>query len=681
MRGANRNRLIASFAIAALATLLAWAATHLKSVRDLEQVAYDLRVLAFAPATQPSDKVVMVWLDEATMEGLPYRSPVPRDFLATLHREIVKAEPWMVGYDIFFKDPSFSQADSDFRDALEGSVTYAVVPRRPDGVVDMPLPMFEQVLVGVGLANLPFNPFDATVRKARFSFDTDRGRMDSFAAAIFSAATGVDAATSIREGVDPPGWGPFETTPFVERGEVLIRFAGPPGKIGGKDNSFKTYSASLVAKGLVPKAWLQDKIVLVGAAYEDLKDAYLTPYYARATGYARMPGVEIHANILSSLMTNGLYFALTPWQSLAWVALFALAVAFATSFLSPWRSAASFAFAAAAAVVLSIAIFRSAAVAVPMVAPLFAQIASLGLGLGWRAMTEGRQRRFIKGVFARYVPAAVVDRMIGDPKLLRLGGETRRVTSLFSDIASFTTISERLDPETLVSFLNDYLGRMNEVLFRFGATLDKYEGDAIIAFFNAPLDVQLHEESAVRAALGMRRVDGIVSEAWRGRCGREITTRIGVNTGPAVVGNMGSEGRFDYTAIGDTINLASRLEGANKFYDTRIMASESTAAKLGEQIVKRPLDRIRVKGKSEPILIYEIVGEKAEVEAEVKEFIERYKEAFELFQARRLDEALAMLEKVIRVRPDDGPSIELRKRCERARDDADWDLVTDMTSK
>ncbi len=663
-------------------TLLAFVIMQLKAAGDLEETAFDVRSLAFSPETEPSDKIVMVWLDEATMRELPYRSPVPRDFLARLHRKILEAGPWLVAYDIFFKDPSFPKADRELVDALEDGAAYAIAPRRPDGTVDMPMPEFMEALTGVGLADLPFNPFDATVRRARLSFDTDRGAMDSYAAAIFRGATGVDAAASIGERTDPPGSGPLETTPYVRGDELYIRFAGPPGAVGGKGNAFKIYSAKLVEQGLVPKAWLKDRIVLVGASYEDLKDAFLTPYYSKATGYARMNGVEVHSNILSSLITNQLYFVLKPWQKIAWSFLFAIIVSIAVVHLSPWRSSLAFAAASAASVVLAVVFFHEAAVVFPVVMPLASATFSFVSGLGWRALSEGRQKRFIKGVFSKYVPAAVVERMTENPELLKLGGETRRITSMFTDIASFTSISERMDPETLVKFLNEYLGRMNEILFGNGATLDKYEGDAIIAFWGAPLDVAGHELRAARSAMGIREASRDITRGWKGRTGRDIVTRVGLNTGLAVVGNMGSEGRFDYTAIGDTINLASRLEGANKFFGTEIMASGETVAGLGGDVVVRPLDRVRVKGRAEPILLYEIVGEKAGAEAErFDDLIMPYGEAFDMFQSRRPADARRLLEDIAKRYPDDGPTRELIKRCDRAMAQPEWDLVTDLLTK
>ena len=282
------------------------------------------------------------------------------------------------------------------------------------------------------------------------------------------------------------------------------------------------------------------------------------------------------------------------------------------------------------------------------------------------------------------MPAAVDERLSENPAGLKLGGEQREVTSLFSDIASFTSISERMDPQTLVAFLNDYLGRMNEELFRRGATLDKYEGDAIIAFFNAPLDVPAHAAAAVRAALGIRRASAELTPAWRDRCGRAIVTRVGLATGPAVVGNMGSEGRFDYTAIGDTINLASRLEGANKFYGTTILAAEAVIASLEATmpILSRPVDRVRVKGKQVPIRLHEVIGERAEIDAErMDTLITPYLEAVELLEAGRLTEAQVLGRKVLSAHPGDGPTQSLLARCDRAQREPEWDLVTELTSK
>lgn len=544
----------------------------------------------------------------------------------------------------------------------------------------MPDKLFEDALKGVGLADLPFSAFDTTVRNAKFVFNTDIGSTESMAAMLYRHASDKDALATVEDRFHWPKIGPISFTPFLDdAGRTRIRFAGPPSRVGDQNNAFKVYSAKLVAGGLIPAAWLQGKIVLVGAAYDDATDAYLTPYYRSFTSYARMNGVEIHANILSSLIERQFFYNLHPWQR--WTLIIAMIVIMGSTSLRlvPLKSLFIFIAALLAEVIVAIQAFKAAAVIVPIVLPAAGAVASYAVGIGVRALTEGRQKRFIKGVFARYVPPAVVERMTEHPEMLRLGGEERSVTSMFTDIASFTSISEKMDPTTLVSFLNDYLGRMNEVLFRYGATLDKYEGDAIIAFFNAPLDVPQHEMAAVRAAIEMRSVGEDVTKIWRDRCGRDVVTRVGINTGAAVVGNMGSEGRFDYTAIGDTINLASRLEGTNKFYGTVIMASEMTAKAMDDSIILRPVDRVRVKGKREAILLYEVVALASSPYD--KNLVDRYNDAFKLFEENNTERAIDILDALLKTHPDDGPSKELLGRCRKSKTDPNWDRVTDLISK
>ncbi|MFH1654243.1 MAG: adenylate/guanylate cyclase domain-containing protein [Pseudomonadota bacterium] len=671
--------------------MITFGLSFFKSVNDLENYTYDLRQISFAPETKISPDIVMVWLDEATMSKLPYRTPIPRDFLATLHEKIWSASPKLIAYDIFFKDSSFSKDDEMLAQAFAGTNVYSVVPVRREGCeifdkfgtterkemkedlygcVDTPLPLFMNVLKGIGLADLPFNAFDQVVRKATFEFNTDRGRTLSLAALLFESLTNkkVNDVVPVRA--------------FDKHHRVFIRFAGPPTVVGEKGSPFKVFSAALVAKGLIPQGWLKDKIVLVGASYSDLKDAFLTPYYSSTHKFAKMNGVEIHANILNDLLNGQFYDLISPVIEYAFIILIVILLGVASLFISPWKTTFTTLFVAIGIFAIAIFAINKFAIITPVITPVIAAMLAAGLGMVLRALTEGREKRFIKGVFSRYVPPAVVDRMVGNPALLTLGGEQRMVSSLFSDIASFTSISEKFEPKILVQFLNEYLGLMNEVLFKYGATLDKYEGDAIIAFFNAPLDLEHHEKKSTMCALEMQKASLKISEIWKERAGREIRTRIGVNTGPAVVGNMGSQGRFDYTAIGDTINLASRLEGINKFYSTYLMISEVTAKALDDSIVVRPVDRVRVKGKKEPILIFEALGEANEIPSEIKDaLLPNYMKAFEGFEKRKFRETIDILVDLIKKFPDDGPSLSLIERCKRGLEAPDMELVTNMESK
>jgi adenylate cyclase len=338
-----------------------------------------------------------------------------------------------------------------------------------------------------------------------------------------------------------------------------------------------------------------------------------------------MPGVEIHANILNQLLTRQFYYSMPNYMIPLKLASIGLLAAILFMFGGLLRGAISFAALFALIPAGTIFWFNRVGLIPPVATFECALIITFTVSLGIRFMTEGRQKRFIKDVFAKYVPPAVVDKMIGNPKLLTLGGEQREVTCLFTDIASFTTISERLDPKTLVKFLNEYLDRLTKIVFKYGGTLDKYEGDAIICFFGAPIDVSDHRGAALRASAEMQKATSEISAKWESELGRPVVTRIGISSGPVVVGNMGSSLRFDYTAIGDTMNTASRLEGANKFFNTRTLASasvvEPTMSNV-KDILLRPLARIKVKGKTEAIKIYEIGVDKFYGGPEEKDVIE-----------------------------------------------------------
>lgn len=664
-----------------LSVAVSFGLSKTKVVENLENWTYDIRQLAFAPETKASDEIVMIWLDETTMKDLPYRSPIPRDFLAKLNDNILKAEPKLVAYDIFLKDPSFPEADHALSESLKNGDTYAVVPMRTDNSVDQANPIFQSTLKGTGLADLPFNALDSVVRSTRLEFPTDLGKTPSIASLIYEKTAGKKAIEVISDRRLWPHIGPIYLTPFIKKnGELPIRFAGPPSVMGSESNRFKVFPAHLAARGFLPENWLKDKIVLVGASYKDLKDDFLTPYFASVTNYAKMNGVEIHANILSSLLTKQFYYTLDDRRVWSLQLFFILIVLFLSTKFSVLRSAGSLIIILAAIVASGFLSFKKFGYIIPVVLPISGSLVSYGFGIGWRALTEGRQKRWIKGVFSQYVPPAVVNQMIENPKLVRLGGEERIVTSLFSDIASFTSISEKMSPSELVKFLNEYLTKMNEIIFRHGGTIDKYEGDAIIAFFNAPVDLAKHEVAAVTAAIEMQDACLEITKKWQESLGFPIVTRVGINTGPAVVGNMGSEDRFDYTAIGDTINLASRLEGTNKFYGTKVMASEMTVKGLDESAITRPIDRVRVKGKSEAILLYEVMGKRGSG-TDYEKLAAKFLEGFKAFENRDLKRCEDITKEILHENPEDGPTRELTLRLNKAREDSRWDLVTNLTSK
>lgn len=301
-----------------------------------------------------------------------------------------------------------------------------------------------------------------------------------------------------------------------------------------------------------------------------------------------------------------------------------------------------------------------------------------------KLVSEESQKRFIKGAFSRYIAPDVIEQIMEHPERLELGGENRRITTFFSDVAGFSTISEKLTPPELVALLNEYLSEMTDIIISHGGTIDKYEGDAIMAFYGAPHPYVDHELRACLAAIDMKKRLREMQEEWRNIGQHELFVRMGMNTGMAVVGNMGSKMRMDYTAMGDSVNLASRLEGANKAYGTTAMISENTYNAVKDHVETRKLDIIRVVGKTEPIGIYELVGIKGSLPQKVYDAFEHYNRGLEYFGERQWKRAMSSFQEALNILPDDGPSKTYVARCEefmKKPPSQKWDGVYTMKSK
>jgi adenylate cyclase len=246
----------------------------------------------------------------------------------------------------------------------------------------------------------------------------------------------------------------------------------------------------------------------------------------------------------------------------------------------------------------------------PLVPQGMAVLFSLFGALAVSYATEGKQKRFIKGAFRQYLSPAVIEQLIEHPERLKLGGEKRTVSIFFSDIQGFTGISEGLDPEELIALLNEYLSAMTDILQEEGGTVDKYIGDAIVAFWNAPLNQTDHAERAARSALRCQEKLAEMRPGIRERIGKDLFMRVGLNTGTAVIGNMGSRSRFNYTALGDAVNLAARLEGINKQFGTYILVSDTLRKALPDKFQAREISTVAVVGRKEPVRVFELLSPK-----------------------------------------------------------------------
>jgi adenylate cyclase len=297
-----------------------------------------------------------------------------------------------------------------------------------------------------------------------------------------------------------------------------------------------------------------------------------------------------------------------------------------------------------------------------------------------------KEKGFIRNAFSHYLSSEVIREIISNPDSLKLGGTKKHMTAVFTDIKGFSTISEKLTPEDLVRLLNQYLSSMSDIILDLKGTIDKYEGDAIIAFFGAPLDLADHAARACHSAVSMKKMEQALNQKFlsAGVAPSPLLTRVGLNTGDMVVGNMGTERKMDYTIIGDAVNLAARLEGVNKQYGTWVCASEDTATAAGDGFLFRRLDRIRVVGKSQPIRLFELVDEKSLLPEEDLRFYRAFEEALDVFESRNWPEAAKFFKALLKARPEDGPSVIYVKRCQeylKKPPVATWDGVYNLTSK
>lgn len=376
------------------------------------------------------------------------------------------------------------------------------------------------------------------------------------------------------------------------------------------------------------------QIVLIGTSAEGLRDLRATPLAAG------VPGVEIHAELIEQII-GGQYLVRPGWADgaeLMFLLLIGLLLIALLARLGPLRSAAAGAVLALSTVAASALAFREYGLLFDPLYPLFAALLVYLSVTVVRFFHSESERNRVRGAFSRYLSPALVEQLAERPEVLRLGGEGRKLTLLFADIRGFTALSEQLAPQELTARLNRFLTPMTDALLGEGATIDKYMGDAVMAFWNAPISQSDHTERALRGALSMRRRLGALADEWAEEdraAGREpIVLRfgLGINTGNCVVGNMGSEQRFDYSAIGDAVNLTARLEGLSKVYGLDILVGEATAAQAFFALLE--IDRVRVVGRHNAVAVFALLGDAALAESpDFLDFRARHDEALAAYRA------------------------------------------------
>jgi adenylate cyclase len=425
--------------------------------------------------------------------------------------------------------------------------------------------------------------------------------------------------------------------------------------------------------------FFENKFVFIGDVSTGIADAGQTPLDRYA------PLVMMHAALMNGLLTNTFYYQWSFWDVLALVCLIGLLVGLAAMVQSSLVL-----YATGTVIFVGLLVLTGIELVHFTLFPLVSVLNSFlviffGIVIGLE-VAIAKDQAFIRNAFAKYVSEKVVNELLQHPELLHLGGEERVVSVLFSDIENFTTLSERLSPRELVSLLNNYLTEMTAIVLEQGGIIDKYSGDGIMAEYGAPIPVPHHADQAVRTALHMQRRLEELRPQWRQMGLPELRCRVGINTGTMVVGNIGSEQVFNYTVIGDAVNLASRLEGANKHYQTWVMISEFTYDCLTPNLFRtRLLDAVRVKGRSQPVKIYEVYGESTDdIPAEELQYYHAYHEACAAYLERRFDVACARFEAALAVRPEDTAAREMLGRMaglDPAALPDDWDGVMTFETK
>jgi len=319
-----------------------------------------------------------------------------------------------------------------------------------------------------------------------------------------------------------------------------------------------------------------------------------------------------------------------------------------------------------------------------LVYPLLTIILAYVSITAYKYLAEAKQKKFIRNAFSTYLAPAVVKQLLDSPGNLNLGGEERVITAFFSDVQGFTSISEKLTPGELVELLNEFLTEMTDIILAYEGTVDKFEGDAIIAFFGAPNPIANHAETACMTCMDMQKRLEELRERWRSQQRPELKMRIGMCTGPAVVGNMGSKSRMDYTMMGDTVNTAARLEGVNKVYGTYTMVSGSTYQEAKEKILGREIDAVNVVGKGEPVTIYELLCYRDHADQQTIKINDLYTQGLYAYRNREWTTAMKYFQQVLTLVPEDGPSRTLYLRCKRYQEtppDENWNGAYTMGSK
>lgn len=624
-----------------LPVLLVRAAPFLQGI---DNWVADYRVATLTPARPQQPDIVIAAITEDTLARFPYRSPVDRAFLADLLRVLEAKGAKAILLDVLLDQPTEPEKDQ----ALAASIRDLRIPLvvshggAAEGLTEAQVAYINAFVPAErrGWANLVKDNLDGTVRWIFPGKPAPDGHWQA----------GVVPALAAHLGLGPP--------------TVLTAIAWR-GRPDAATAPFRQFPAHAVP--VLPTAWFKDKLVLVGADLSD-RDRHVTPFRTAFAGNAGiLPGITIHAHALSQLLEG----RTAPEQGvllavIAGLIAACLGLVLGMVEISLWLRAVLGLGLVAGIWLLAGPAYAHANLLLPQIGPSLSVMLGLWLTDIWRGRQERDQKRFVQAAFSKYLSPALLDDILKDPSKLSIDPKRRDMSYVFTDVAGFTTISEGMDATTLADVMNRYLDGMVKVVFAHGGTVDKFIGDAVFALFGAPRDMADHAARAAACALDLDRfAQGFL--AAETEAGRPFgVTRIGVHSGPASVGNFGSDARFEYTALGDAVNTAARLEGLNKYFGTRVAMSGATADRCPD-LPRRSIGRIVLKGKTEPIAVYQPLTEEEARGA----FMRAYQQAYAAMAAGDAV-AVEQFDDLAVLRPDDGPVAMHRDRLARG---GDSDLV------
>ena len=623
----------------------------------LENQTLDLFYRLRPMAPQPTD-LLIVAIDEPSFQELPYSWPWPRHLHADLVRRLVTGGARLIVFDIVFAGATRPEEDKLLVDAFRqaGNVvlgqTFEVArdPRFTRRILITPHESFEGAARQQGLSIISPDA-DGVVRRFRLNL----GEQETLPLAAFRLIRPNDALPSHLTG--------------------LIDYAGPARSI-----DTVSYYQVIDTERPLPSSRIKGRVVLVGHTLEASAtpkaqaDSFYTPFFAKDG--QRMSGVEIQGNILSTLLDGSWGRELPAWERLLLLVALILVASLVLTRLKP---IAGLIFTAASLVVVAALSFGLFFFMRWWIPPF---LLSTGLVLVYAGSVlvhyfmEAREKRWLRQAFGRYVAPSVVEAITARPERLELGGEELETTVLFADLEGFTRLSEAMPPQTLIKLLNAYFTPMTQIIMAHRGTLDKYIGDAIMALWGAPVPLHDHALRACWAAIEMEKTMDELRVQWQAQGLPPLVERLGLHTGPVVAGNVGSRDRFNYTVLGNTVNLASLLEEVNKVYGTRILLSEETCQRVKDHLVVRELDRVRVRGRRQTVTIYELVGPFPR--QGLPPWLGSFATGLLAYRQQQWDEASQAFEEVLRLKPGDRPAQVFLKRCRSLAEKpppSDWQAV------